>query len=70
MPDVSRGSGDHAYASWDVSYIFDSSRSLFLVCRFAGVGDAKTVKVKVEKKVSHCIFQTHSGATPAELVCR
>jgi hypothetical protein len=26
MPDVSRGSGDHAYASWDVSYIFESGR--------------------------------------------
>jgi len=70
MPDVSKGSGDHAYASWDVSYIFDSGRNLFLVCRYADAGNANTVTVKVEKKLQRCIYRTHSGGRPAELICK
>ena len=70
IPDVSKGSGDHAYASWEVSYIFDSGRTLFLVCRFAGLADTQSVTVKVEKKVKHCTFRTHRSPTPADVSCR
>lgn len=70
MPDVSKGTGDHAYASWDVSYIFASGRNLFLVCKFASSPNSTDVTVKVEKKVQRCIYRTHSGAKPAELSCK
>lgn len=69
-PDVSKGTGDHAYASWDVSYIFDSGRTLFLVCRFAGADNSNSVTVKVEKKVRRCIYRTYSGTRPAKLSCK
>jgi hypothetical protein len=70
MPDVSKGRGDHAYASWDVSYVFDSGRNLFLVCRFAGMTDTDAVTVKVEKRVQRCIYRTHGKGKPAQLTCR
>lgn len=70
MPDVSKGSGDHAYALWDVSYIFASGRNLFLVCRFGGLENSSDVTIKVEKKVRRCIYRTHSGGKPAEMSCK
>jgi len=69
MPDVSKGSGDHAYASWDVGYIFSSGRIVYLVCEFGGPGDKDTTTVKVESKVEHCFYQTHKGK-PAEVTCK
>jgi hypothetical protein len=70
MPDVSRGDADHAYASWEVGYIFESGGSLFLVCRFSGSSDANGLTIKVEKKVQRCIFRTHGRSRPAELSCK
>lgn len=69
IPDVSNGSGDHARAVWDVGYIFDSGRGLFLVCQFDG-GAANTVTVKVDKKVKRCTFRTHGATRPAEVGCK
>jgi hypothetical protein len=70
MPDVSKGSGDRAYASWDVGYIFGSGRNLFLLCRFGDMDNAHAVTVKVEKKVERCVYRTHAGGKPAELSCK
>ena len=70
MPDISRGKGSHAYASWDVGYLFDQGRSVYLVCRYSGHGDENAVTVKVEKKALHCIYRTHAGGQPAELSCK
>lgn len=68
MPDISRGSGDHGYASWDVGYLFDAGRSLFLVCRYMGLEQATIVKAS--KKVEHCVYRTHGSTKPAELSCK
>ena len=70
MPDVTRGKGDHAFASWEVGYVFDSGRSLYLMCRYAGLSDAQAVTVKVDTKVKQCVFRTHAGKLPAELGCK
>ena len=70
MPDVSKGNADHAYASWEVGYIFDKGRNLFLICHFSGSDDADGMKIKVEKKVQRCIFRTHGSGKPAELTCK
>jgi hypothetical protein len=69
MPDVSKGSGDHTYASWDVAYILAAGRNLYLVCEFGGTGDKDTTTVKVEAKVEHCAYRTHKGK-PAEVTCK
>jgi len=68
MPDVSKGSGDHAYASWDVSYIFDAGRNLYLACQYSG--SKKTTNIKVEKKVQQCTYRTHAAPKPVELNCK
>jgi hypothetical protein len=68
MPDVSKGSGDHAYASWDVGYIFDAGRSLYLACEYSG--SKKTTAIKVEKKVQQCTYRTHAAPKPVELNCK
>ncbi len=70
IPDVSRGTGDHAYASWDVAYLFDDGRTLYLVCKYGDWGSKDAVTVKVEKKVSRCIYRTYHGGKPAELTCK
>jgi len=69
MPDVSRGRGDHIYASWDVGYIFAAGRNVYLVCEFGGTGDKDTTTVKVENKVDHCTYRTLKGK-PAEMACK
>ncbi len=69
-PDKSTVKGDRGFASWDVRYVFDGGRSLFLVCRFAGLSDAEAVTLKIEKKVGKCVFRTRGKAGPAEAVCR
>jgi len=68
MPDVSKGSRDHAYSSWSVGYIFDAGRSLYLVCEYSG--SKNTTTIKVEKKVQQCTYQTHSAPKPVELNCK
>jgi hypothetical protein len=70
IPDFAKGNSDHVYASWEVSYIFDAGRNLFLVCRYAGSGDAEAVTIKVDKRVKQCIYRTHGGGIPAELTCK
>lgn len=71
MPDVSKGSGSNAYASWDVGYIYDAGRTLFLVCRYGSTQPSGTITVtlKVEKRVAQCVYRSHSGK-PAEARCK
>lgn len=69
MPDVSRGSGDHVYASWKVGYIFDQGRKLYLVCRFGNKID-DTSTVEVDARVKSCEFRSHPAGKPAELICK
>jgi hypothetical protein len=67
MPDQSRRSDDHAHAAWNVGYIFEMGRKLFLVCRYSNLSD--TVTIKVDKKVRRCIYDATPNR-PAELSCR
>jgi hypothetical protein len=69
MPDISKGSGDHVYASWKVGYIFDKGRKLYLVCRFGNKID-DTSTVEVDAPVKSCVFRSHPGGKPAELICK
>ena len=67
-PDVSRGLGGHAYASWDVGYVYDQGRTVFLICQYP---DSKpTVKVNVKERVKTCIFRGGTKAKSAELACK
>jgi hypothetical protein len=68
-PDVSKGKTSYTFASWDVAYLYGMGHNVFLVCKFAGLGDAQAVTIKVDKKVQQCIFQTPKGL-PAEAVCK
>lgn len=67
-PDVSRGQGSHAYASWDVGYIFDQGRNLFLVCKY--MGSEPAITLKVNKKVRSCTFKGALGKAPAQMSCK
>jgi hypothetical protein len=69
MPDISKGGDDHVYASWKVGYIFDKGRKLYLVCRFGNKID-DTSTVEVDARVQSCVFRSHRGGKPAELICK
>jgi hypothetical protein len=43
--------------------------SVYLVCKFAGLGDAQAVTIKVDKKVQQCVFRADKGV-PAEAICK
>ncbi|MGA2046479.1 MAG: STY0301 family protein [Terracidiphilus sp.] len=68
-PDVSRGKTSYTFASWDVGYLYGMGHSVYLVCKFAGLGDAQAVTIKVDKKVRQCVFRADKGV-PAEAVCK
>ncbi len=68
-PDVQKGSGDHLYLSWDISYLSGSGRDTFLVCRYAASGDEPSVTIKLDKKLRTCTFQAHGGGLPAQAEC-
>jgi hypothetical protein len=70
VPDLTKGSGDHLYSSWDIGYLFGIGRTPYLVCKFAGLPDAQAITLKIEKKVTKCIFQAHTGGQPAEAECK
>jgi hypothetical protein len=70
VPDISKGTGDHAYASWKVGYIFTAGRKLYIVCSYTGAQQTSKVILKSDKKVDSCIFRTHGKTRPAELSCR
>ena len=68
-PDDSRGNTSYTYASWDVGYLYDIGHRVYLVCKFAGLGDAQAVTIKVDRKVQRCVFRADKGV-PAEAVCK
>jgi hypothetical protein len=35
MPDISRSEAGNDYASWDVGYVYEAGRQVFLVCRYS-----------------------------------
>lgn len=70
IPDESRGSGDHAYARWDVKYIYEAGRVLFLQCQYSGNNASQVLVIPVKSKVRSCVFRTHPKGLPAELVCQ
>jgi hypothetical protein len=68
VPDVSRGSAANLFQSWEVGYLFDQHRTVYLACRYAGV--SAPVVVKVEQRVKTCSFQAHGRTRAAEMSCR
>jgi hypothetical protein len=70
VPDVGQGTGDHAYAEWNVAYIFDDGRNVYLVCKYGNQPSKEALTVKVVKRVKRCIYRTHPGSQPAELTCK
>jgi hypothetical protein len=69
-PDASRGNKSYTYALWKIGYLFDLGSTPFLVCKFAGLGDAQSMTIKVDKRVEQCVFRTHGGGQPAEAECK
>jgi hypothetical protein len=67
ISDKSSGEGDQIRASWEVGYIHDAGRSVYLVCKY---GKHETITVKAENKVQTCIYRTHPGKTPVEVFCK
>jgi len=68
VPDVSRGGAANLFQSWELGYLFDQHRTLYLACRYAGL--PKPVVVKIEQRVKMCAFQAHGRARAAEMSCR
>ena len=68
VPDVSRGGEAHLFQSWEVGYLFDQHRTLYLSCRYAAV--VKPVVVKIDRRVKTCSFQAHGTARSAVMSCR
>lgn len=68
VPDVSRGGAANLFQSWEVGYLFDQHRTLYLACRYAGL--SAPVVVKIEQRVKMCAFQAHGRARAAEMSCR
>ena len=69
VPDVSKGKTSYTFASWDVGYLYDMGHTVYLVCKFAGLGDAQAVTIKVDKTVHQCVFKADKDV-PAEAVCK
>jgi hypothetical protein len=69
-PDLTKGSGDHLYSSWDIGYLFGLGRTPYLICKYAGLPDAQAVTLKIDKRVAKCIFQAHAAGQPAEAECK
>jgi hypothetical protein len=68
VPDVSRGGEAHLFQSWEVGYLFDQHRTLYLSCRYAGL--AAPSVLKIERRVQTCSFQAHGRARAAEMTCK
>ena len=63
VPDFSKGTSDHVYASWDVGYIFAAGRKLYVVCSYSGSQRASDVTLKADKKVNSGVFRSHGKGT-------
>lgn len=70
VPDSSNSSGGRTASSWNVDYIFQAGRKLYVVCRYSGLDEAKSLTIKAETKVQQCIFRTAKKPQPAELTCK
>jgi hypothetical protein len=57
MPDSFRKTKDGGRSEWDVAYIFEADRKLFVECQYGG----KVAPVVIEPKPSttRCVFVTH-----------
>jgi hypothetical protein len=69
-PDDQKGSGDHLYLTWEIAYLFGMNHDVFLVCRYSPSADEPSVTIKLDKKVSKCVFRSHGSAQPAEVECK
>ena len=63
IPDKSTGTGDHANSFWEVGYIYEARRNLYLLCKY---GPSDSITVRVEKKVPRTY--TFPAASNASLV--
>jgi hypothetical protein len=70
VPDVSRGTHELQYASWDIGYLSGSTHGVYLVCRYAGSASAEPVTLKIDKKAQTCTFRAHAAGQPAEASCK
>ncbi len=66
MPDKSKGAGNHATSTWEVGYIYDAGRHVYLVCKY----DAEIITIHAENKLHTCTYRTHPGKKPVEMFCK
>jgi hypothetical protein len=69
-PDDSGGKKSYTWASWDVSDLFKSGRTLFLTCWYGSLKDPEIVTIQADKPVQKCVFRTHGAGLPAEMICK
>lgn len=67
IPDDAKVTKGGAYSTWEVGYIYDAGRSVFLVCRYRDEGISLTVPIP--HRVTHCIYETRPDG-PAALHCK
>ena len=53
---------------WNVGYVFDAGRKLYLVCRYGARGERSEVKIKT--KVLRCTYSIPRAPGRADLSCR
>jgi hypothetical protein len=70
MPDHHKGTMHNGFSDWEVSYIYAAGRQVFLQCHYAHTEPAADVMVKVERKVSTCIFHARPKGVRAEASCK
>jgi hypothetical protein len=67
-PDISKGQGVHIRSIWNVGYVFDQGRTLYVLCKYQQ--SVAPVKINIQRKVDACTFIAGSSKKPAELVCK
>lgn len=70
VPDETTGKGDRAVSTWEVGYLFQQGRNVFLVCHYPGLKPSADKTIQVEKKVDRCVFRAPGVRRPAELSCK
>jgi len=68
--DAMTGSGGHLSIFWDIGYLFGMGRTLYLVCKYAGLPDEHSITIKIDKKVARCIFHSGAAGQPADAECK
>ena len=68
MPDTTRHRGGQVESSWNVRYVYEQKREVFLTCQYAG--HAEPLIVRIPQPVAACTYRTADPGKPVEMRCR